>query len=86
MGEDTELMTSWRSRSNLAKDKRKTQQKDNFIHEQRYKNSKQITSKLNPTTYKKTKTMNKFNSKLQNRLNIVTSISLYKLGIERELI
>lgn len=86
MGENTELLTFWRSRSNLDKDKRKKQQKDNFIHEQRHKNSKQTTSKLNPTIYKKTKTMNKFNSKLQNRLNIVTSISLYKLGIEREFI
>lgn len=85
MGENTELLTFWRSRSNLDKDKIKKQQ-DNFIHEQRYKNSKQTTSKLNPTIYKKTKTMNKFNSKLQNRLNIVTSISLYKLGIERDFI
>lgn len=83
MGENTELLTFWRSRSNLDKDKRKKQQKDNFIHEQRHKNSKQTTSKLNPTIYK---TMSKFNSKLQNRLNIVTSISLYKLGIEREFI
>lgn len=54
--------------------------------EQRYKNSKQITSKLNPTIYKRNKTMIDFNSKLQDRLNIVTSISLCKPGIERELI
>ena len=54
--------------------------------EQRYKKSKQITSKLNPIIYKKNKTMSNFNSKLQDRLNIVTFISLCKPGIERELI
>lgn len=56
---------------------------DNLIHEQRYKNSKLITSKLNPTIYKMNKTMINFISE-QDRLNNVNSMTACKIGTEKE--
>lgn len=42
-------------------------------------------SKLNLAIYKMNKTMIKFTLELQDRLNIIKLMNVYKIGIEKEL-